>query len=190
MLTEVENFQDSLEAETSISARKIDGFTWLNIYVTVLNCCECVFGVQLFAAVLLFLLNINSSFRKQLCSQHCTGVLALPRTRAVGKAALGKDCPSGNHTWTCFMGAAWEKAEQSEHAFLQNIVGPLLSVPGWQEMNLTSVSFSFISLHHCQMHRPNSRRGYLPTSLQGLGNKLPIHAPPAPKPTETLEKIQ
>lgn len=38
VLTAVENFQDSSEARTSISARKIDELTLLNIYVTVPNC--------------------------------------------------------------------------------------------------------------------------------------------------------
>lgn len=55
---------------------------------------EHIFGVQFFAAVLLFLLNSNTDFRKQLYSQHWTYVVALPRTKAVGKATLVKGSPS------------------------------------------------------------------------------------------------
>lgn len=75
---------------------------------------EHLFGVQLLTPVLLFLLKSNTAFTKQLYSQCCTCVLTLPRTRAVGKAALVRGVAhSNNHTWSCLVVVVWEKAKLS-----------------------------------------------------------------------------
>lgn len=150
---------------------------------------ERVFGEQIFAPVLLFLLNNNRAFRKQLCSQHGFCVLAGPRSRAAGKAALGEGSPHrGNHAWSCLVVAAFEETEEAEHACLQNVVGPLsflsLVNSGWlSRISLwlaSPSSHSFSITVRLPDPIPSSN---LYTSPPGLRNALPTHAPTAPKAT-------
>lgn len=123
---------------------------------------EHVFGVQLFAPVLLFLLNSNGAFSKELCSQHGTSLLALPRTRAVGKAAPGKGIPSLRSPSPVLPVRRLSKLSMPATKSCRSSFFP---VPSWQELHLSSVNLSFLLLlqHHCQTPRPNSPWDYLPS---------------------------